>query len=218
MTKGKFNEIWNIISDTAIAIENDTNGRAKFNITHKDVIHQHYEKLNALCKLHHMSKIRECPDGVSKTRHSEDFTLDRHKVASCMACALLRLRPIDVDSEVYDGTNLTYYANELLAFFVALSIMKSFTNRLLERKDNPDDLGDSTLSSVDTAILQGIVDDGYVFPDRGNHNDYLLWQLIALSNIGDFSDYVISFSCTLFLIEEYTIALYSSKLSSEDAK
>ncbi|MCL2362318.1 MAG: hypothetical protein FWC73_10965 [Defluviitaleaceae bacterium] len=218
MTKETFDDIWNIIKDTADAIQNDTNGMAKFDNHQKSTVFHHYEYLNALSKNRHMAKSRNgilCEKRDVVARTEEEIRLDRHKVSSCIACALLRVHPMEVIPNNEAKTNLSYYANEVLAFFVALSVMRSFTNKVLTslRSGNSNEhkkARESTLAEVSTNTLEKIITDGYVFPRRGEHDDYLLWQLIALSDINDFDDYVISLSCTLFLIEEYSIKFYQN--------
>ena len=215
MEKEKFDEVWNIINDTATAIQNETRGGAKFNASQKDTIYRHYQNLNKLCKQRHMAGFHESNhygNRVVETISTDKETLlDRHKVASCMACAIMRVRPMEITDIGNVATNLSHYANEVLAFFVALSIMKSFTNRVWKgQKENDINIDDSSLSKVDEGILKNIVENGYVFPQRHEEGVYLLWQLIALADVGDFTEYVISLSCTLFLIEEYTILSHNS--------
>ena len=225
MTKDKFGHIWNIIRDTADAIHNDT-GRgdtevaAKLIDLQKDAVYMRYEELSRSCKERHMAGFHDQYGRIptlEKTRIVTEVKIDRHKIASCIACSLLRVRPMELAELKETTSNLSYYANEVLAFFVALSVMKSFTKKVLDIKqkkgkleNHEDDIDDSSLFGIDDGILERIVEEGYILPTRGTHDDYLLWQLIALADLGNFGDYVISLSCTLFLIEEYTIQSYQN--------
>jgi len=225
MTKDRFKKIWNIIKDTADAIHNDTGGNesevaAKLNDSQMDAVYMRYEELNKLCKKKHMavfhSQYGKIPGSEETTKREK--RIDRHKIASCIACSLLRMRPMKRAEPTESTSNLSYYANEVLAFFVALSVMKSFTKEVLDIKrkskieTDEADVEDSSLFEIDDGILERIVEEGYKFPSRGTHDDYLLWQLIAFADISDFGNYVISLSCTLFLIEEYTIQSYQNSI------
>lgn len=134
--------------------------------------------------------------------------IDRHKVAACMACALLRVSPIRT-KQSEEAERLLFYSNETLAFLVALSIMKSFTKAVLDSAGKADEDGydKSALGKYNEESLRGIVDNGYKFP-AGLHDNYLSWQLMALSDIENYKDFILSLSCTLFLIEEYSIMCY----------
>jgi hypothetical protein len=209
-----FDKIWNIICDTAMAIENDTNKRAHFRPVPKDElkgeIKRRYEEFRGLCKERHMLRRND----NTLIDNGDDRRIDRHKVAACFACALLHTSPLNQEKDK-EATKLLYYANETLAFLVALSIMKSFTNAVVELRESKnsknssyeDGVDMSALSRYDSGLLMRIVEDGYRFPE-GPHNDFLLWQLMALSDINNYSEFILSLSCTLFLIEGFSIEYY----------
>jgi hypothetical protein len=212
MTADTFDRLWGTICNTAASIENDTGGRAAFQPSKKDDVYFNYNKFSRLCRHRHMDS------GGKKLRKvaKDSPRIDRHKVASCVACAILQVRPMDIRRDE-ETARLAHFANETLAFLVALSVMKSFTKTIIEIKEgdarykNDDGVDVSALSRTKTRVLQRIVDDGYVFPRIGN-SDYLLWQIMAMSDIRLLDDYILSLSCILFLIEAHSLCSYEKQV------
>lgn len=196
-----YDNIWNIIKDTAIAINNDISStKIEFSEFQKDEIYRRYSEFRDSLKIKHMGGL--------------EARIDRHKVAACMGCAIMQAKPMQIKVKETD-IRLAYFANECLSFFTALSIMRAFTKTVLEKKINEskeieDGLDSSTLANIPNNILNKIIEDGYIFP-KGKNNDYLLWQLMALNDVSDFRDYSLCLSNTLFIIEEYSILFYDNQ-------
>jgi len=207
MERDTYDKIWNIITDTAISLKNDAKkSNVIFIDIQRDEIYNRYQEFRDFIKEKHMEK--------------SAFRIDRHKVAACMACAIMQVRPMNISRKdpVASDMRLAHFANECLAFFTALSIMKAFTKTVLEIEkagaDAPesDGVDISSLSKVPIPVLEKIVSEGYVFPN-GKYDDYLIWQLTAFSDIHAFKDYILSLSCMLFFIESYTMGTYAGDIT-----
>lgn len=187
MTKGKFTELWEQIGNAAQDIVNTYPEVIVFNSQKKDYIEYEYEKFKSFCKEKHM---------VSPSESDEALRIDRHKIASCIAGAILSTKPLEY-VKLNNGESMPrilYLANETLAFFSALAIVKSFI-----RADT------SNMAQLDSELKKEFLKNGFIFPHPA-HDDYLPWVLYLLQEGSKIGFNVLSFSNILYLLETYTFA------------
>lgn len=192
MTEKKFGELWIQIGNAAQDIVNTCDGDVIFNENKKQYIAFEYDRLRKRCKEMHMLFNASSTGGISK----ESPRIDRHKVAACIAGAILNAKPFESDAEVdnNDHKRIVYLANETLALFSALAIVQSF---IRDDKDNTMEL-DPELKNI-------FLTKGFSFPTP-LHSDYLPWLLFLLrDNLGNEFN-VLAFSNILYLIETYTFS------------
>lgn len=189
MTDRKFDELWMQISNVAKDIENTCNDGTFFDAEKKAYIYYEYNKFRNLNKQSHLS--------ATPGTMIDDIRMDRHKVASCIAGAILSTHPMGFkDNPLRAGetprVRMSYLANETLALFSALAIVKSFI------RSTPDNE-----LSFDPTLKERFLKEGYIFPVP-KHDDYLPWLLYLLRESSIIGFNVLSFSNILYLLECYT--------------
>lgn len=132
-----------------------------------------------------------------------NIKLDRHKIASCMAKAILLDRPICKKvSDNYTGKESELaIANEVLAFSVTISIMKAYIELNLEK-------GNSQFKEHDKEYKK-ICENGFVFPNTIMEVDYMTSVCWAWHHniINEHFD-ILGTANLLFMIENYSLAVY----------
>ena len=195
MTEKKFDQLWIQISNAAQDIINKCDGEVVFNEKKKQYISFEYDRLRKRCKEMHMLFDTSSTDDISK----KPPRIDRHKVAACIAGAILNAKPFESNAEIDNNEHkrIVYLANETLALFSALAIVTSF---IRDDKDNT--------MKLDTELKNIFLKNGFIFPTP-LHSDYLPWLLFLLrDNLGNEFN-VLAFSNILYLIETYTFSQLS---------
>lgn len=193
MTFDKFNDLWKQIGNIAQDIENSCQGEAHLNEEKKVYVQYEYDNLRKHCK-QHLSKDTNT-QSLKNRESQEEPLLDRHKVAACVAGAVLRAKPMEITSSSEKSRyNLLYFCNESLALFSALGIVKSFIRSDLKN-----------VMELDLNLKDDFLKDGFLFP-KPLHSDYLPWLLFVLQESSQIGFNVLSFSNILYLIETYTFA------------
>lgn len=151
---------------------------------------------NEICKEKIYEKYEEARDDILRIMPSES-RIDRHKVAACIGYAIICTKPFEID----DHDEMEFrevFANELLAVYSSLSVLKSFI--LSAAEENLDD-------SVNKKLIE-IFNDKFIFP-KPKHEDYVeyLVKNIYHSRKSQCFD-TLTFSNLLYMIEEYTIKSY----------
>lgn len=190
MTTGKFSELWVQIGNAAQDIVNacESHKNVSFNVQKRDYVEYEYEKYKRFCKDRHMLS----PDSGK----IDSMRIDRHKVASCIAGAILSTKPLEckeLDDNEYHP-RILYLANETLAFFSSLAIIKSFIRSDTENK-----------AGLDTELKESFMQTGFIFP-QPTYDDYLPWILYLLQESSIIGFNVLSFSNILYLLETYTFS------------
>lgn len=156
---------------------------------------------DSLCRCY--NDIKNHTKRMFMKKSEETIRLDRHKIAACMAKAIVIDRPIckKVD-ENYNGAELDFViANEALAFSVAISILEAYIRLRLES-------GNSLFESE--TIYIKICDNGFCFPDTIMHVDYktsVCWAWHQSVIEGHFD--VLGAANLFFMIENYSLQVYS---------
>lgn len=134
-----------------------------------------------------------------------DSKLDRHKIASCMAKAIIMSQPLikDIDADYSGDEDAFIIANEALAFAVGLSILKAFLELKIQKAEK--------LSEDEYEAYQEICRHDFVFPQSimgeypavvcwGWHHDYLdgYFDILGTANL-------------FFMIENYSILYYKTQ-------
>ncbi len=189
MTDEKFCTLWNQVGNIAQDIVNSCQGKVQFDKEKKSYMQYEYDKLRNHCRFY-------LSENTSSSQESIDDgnpLLDRHKVASCVAGAILSTRPMNADIDTQKSNfNLLYFANESLALFSALGIVKAFI-----RADT------NNIMKLDLNLKSAFLESGFLFPEPV-HSDYLPWLLFLLRESSKIGYNVLSFSNILFLLETYT--------------
>ncbi len=178
MTKEVFMEkVWSVVEKVSrmIIAEDSTALSLKGDVCHS--LFQSYEAIKANCKSNYFKYY--------------DALLDHHKIASCVAGAVLKCRPIEFRDDDCRHKRIVFMANEFLAVMSALVIMRFFN--AYEAKQDID-----------------LKSELYKFPDVDISKDkpsYLVWLCIALSEYKDEDNKfnILLFSNLLFLIEQYSL-------------
>lgn len=205
MTTEKFSELWKQIGNIAQDIENSCKGEVRFNEGKKLYIQYEYDKFRNYCKQH--LKNTQYQEDLKKQSNQEDLLLDRHKVAACIAGAILSTQPMEIClTNNKSQYNLLYFANESLALFSALGIIKSFV-----RADS------ANVMEFDLELKQDFLQRGFLFPNPV-HSDYLPWLLFVLQECSQIGFNVLSFSNILYLLETHTFSqLMIDKLKNKSS-
>lgn len=191
MTELKFEELWTQIGNVATDIVNTCNDGSRFNEKKKEYIRYEYEKIRDECKTKHLGASNLTPAEKAEIR------LDRHKVAACIAGAILSASPIEAPN-IRQGNSykVSYFANETLALFAALGIVKSF---IRSDKDN--------VIELDPKAKALFLKYGFRFPEP-TQDDYIPWLLFMLQESANIGFNVLSFSNILYLLETHSISQY----------
>lgn len=191
MTTEKFGDLWKQIGNIAQDIENSCQGGVHFDEEKKTYIQYEYDTFRDHCKQH--LKDTQYQKDLKKQLNQEDPLLDRHKVASCIAGAILRAQPMKISPTADKNRyNLLYFANESLALFSALGIVKSFI-----RSDS------DNVMNLNQELKNDFLEKGFLFP-KPVHGDYLPWLLFILQECSQIGFNVLSFSNILYLLETHT--------------
>ncbi|MBF0138180.1 MAG: hypothetical protein H7833_15160 [Magnetococcus sp. DMHC-1] len=70
--------------------------------------------------------IWNCVNGHMKTDDGKPKKMDRHKIAACVAAAILHVRVLKRSNILDKGSPRAHFANEILAFYCALNTLASF--------------------------------------------------------------------------------------------
>lgn len=192
MTEEKFENLWNQIGNIAQDITNSCDGKVQFDKEKKNYVQYEYNKLREHCR-NYLSDNSQSQGNLNRKSDHNGPLLDRHKVASCIAGAILSTRPMNICSKDEESNSiLLYFANESLALFSALGIVKAFI-----RADITNNI------RLDEKLKDDFLKSGFLFPEPV-HSDYLPWLLFLLKESSDIGFNVLSFSNILFLLETYT--------------
>lgn len=175
MTRAKFTEIWDkIIKPKVEEVQNSPHVNLNYRISLlKEKIFERYHQLNPIIHTY-------LPDPSGR--------IDRHKIASAFIQVIMELKPFSIDIGDEERLAVKYrLVNEILAFYVGISIVYSF---IMEDADSN----------------RKIFEKGFLFP-KCPHGDYLMYiyeNLYYAFSINENFD-LFTFANLLFLIEEYTI-------------
>ena len=137
---------------------------------------------------------------------TEEIKLDRHKIAACLAKAIVLERPIckKIESD-YTGKETEFtIANEVMAFSVAMSIMRAYIEHKFNKKD-------PCIRKFEYAYSE-ICKHGFTFPETIMNVDYkssVCWAWHHSAIDGHFD--ILGNANLFFMIENYSIAVYESK-------
>lgn len=134
---------------------------------------------------------------------SDVIKLDRHKISACMAKAIVLDRPVCKKIETdYTGSEEDFViANEVLAFSVAMAILKAYIKLKLENKD-------ADFISRENEYTK-IYESDFVFPNTIVSVDYatsVCWAWHHNIINGHFD--VLGTANLLFMIENYSVEAY----------
>lgn len=137
-------------------------------------------------------------------KKTDEPALDRHKVASCMMYAILKVKPIKINRYKTDLPEKLLLANEYLAFFVALNIIEMYRKDQLEQQIRE--------NKIERGQRNRYMDNQIVLPKTYHENgengsDFLsntckALYYIELQGINKFD--IFAYSSILFLLEKYT--------------
>lgn len=129
--------------------------------------------------------------------------LDRHKIAACMAKAIVTDRPIckKIEEDFTGKETEAVIANEALAFSVAIAILEAYIKLKLEKKD-------PAFMTREKAYRK-MCESGFAFPKTIMGVDYATsvcwaWYHNALSGHFD----VLGTANLFFMIENYSVEVY----------
>lgn len=136
--------------------------------------------------------------------YGKEVVLDRHKVAACLANAIVIDRPVykKIDDSYTGNEDEFMIANEALAFGVALSILRAFIELKLERAG--DQFG------TKRKAYQQICEKDFIFPETIMDVTYPVTVCWAWHHnaIGGHFD-LLGTANLLFMIENYSVEVYS---------
>jgi len=124
--------------------------------------------------------------------HNPDGRIDRHKIASVMLYSIIINKPFELKylhaKQVLKSSSLL--ANEILGFYVALAIVRSFILQDASEKSDKN--------------RQEIFNDGFAFPEC-QHDSYPahVYKMLYYAKLNERYD-IFAFSHVLFFIEAYT--------------
>lgn len=155
---------------------------------------------DSLCRLY--NDIKNSTKKVYMENSGDTVKLDRHKIAACMAKAIVLERPVCKRvEENYVGTETDFViANEVLAFLVSIAILKAYIKLKLQKEEN---------SGCEVAYRK-ICESDFVFPQTIMHVDYRTsvcwaWHHNIVNGYFD----VLGTANLFFMIENYSIVAYS---------
>lgn len=137
-------------------------------------------------------------------KKDEPIRLDRHKIAACLAKAIVVNRPIykEIEDEYTGNEENFLIANESLAFVTALSILRAYIELKLEKQEK---------GFIEReAAYRKICESDFVFPDTIMHVDYstsVCWAWHHNIINGHFD--VLGTANLFFMIENYSVEAYS---------
>lgn len=151
----------------------------------KKSIYRNYQNRRDYIKHNYMNKKAE-------------VALDRHKVASCMVYAILKVNPIKVNMWIPQLPLEIVMANEYLAFYVALNIVEMYEFDRIKSEKAKDD-NDENIPNI-------IVPRTY-YESTNPENTYesnlcKAWYYIKIDNIKKYD--VLGYANVFFLLQKYT--------------
>lgn len=157
---------------------------------------------DSLCREY--NDIKNCTKAVFMKKDDAIVKLDRHKIAACMAKAIVLEKPIcKIVDDDYTGKEKEFLiANEALAFSVAMSIIKAYIKLKLEKQD-PDFMKRE-------CAYRNICENDFVFPNTIMNVDYktsVCWAWHHNIVNGNFD--VLGTANLFFMIENYSVEVYS---------
>ncbi|MBL7181211.1 MAG: hypothetical protein ABIK98_12585 [Pseudomonadota bacterium] len=184
MEKETFFKYWEVIFLPKISeLNRKTNNAVYLQDEKVGLVWQEFEKLN-------QSVLKKIENPIEQK--------DRHKVASVLAGALLKIEPLFYPKDAEDP--LVFLANEILAFHGSLGIVRSIRIKCAhEEKDS---------------VVETILKKNFIFPPcPPPYEDYLLhiYKSLHYSKINTSFD-IFLFAHILFLIESYTILQAKSQI------
>lgn len=158
--------------------------------------------INSLCRGY--NDIKNNTKCLFMKKGDEKIKLDRHKIAACMAKAIVVDRPIGREiEEDYTGQESDFViANEALAFSVAASVIKAYIELKLEKK--------VPVFFQRESAYQQICAKGFAFPKTIMDVDYktsVCWAWHHNVINGHFD--VLGTANLFFMIENYSVEFYS---------
>lgn len=157
---------------------------------------------DSLCRLY--NDIKNSTKKIYMQESGDGIKLDRHKVAACMAKAIILERPVckEID-ENYSGKELEFViANEVLAFSVSMEILKAYIKLKIEKGD-PD---------YNKAKYKKICESDFVYPQTIMRVDYrtsVCWAWHHNIINGHFD--VLGTANLFFMIENYSAQVYKTQ-------
>lgn len=82
-------------------------------------------------------QFRDCSDTIKKYMEDPHSFLDRHKVAACIICSVLKADVFGISKKAETKKDTVIFANEIVALNVALSYMYSELQKAFERGEVP---------------------------------------------------------------------------------
>lgn len=148
----------------------------KKNSKYKQKIYKFYQKKRDYVRCNYMTK-------------EYYAALDRHKVASCMLYAILKVRPFNVNRNIKLDEKILL-ANEYLAFYVALNIIENYR---------------MSVNGMQETNCQILIPETY--QEKTGSTDYIsnICRNLYFLSIYDIEKYdVLAYSNILFMLEKYT--------------
>ena len=184
MEKETFSKYWDIIFLPKISELNKKTGKTvRLRDESPELIWQAFEKLNR---------------SVLKKIENPAEQKDRHKIASLLALAILKIEPLYYPKDAEDP--LVLLANEVLAFHGALGVVRSIRIQCARKEHD--------------VIVEKILKKNFIFPPcPAPHEDYPLhiYKALHYSKMNNSFD-IFLFAHILFLIESYTISEGKSQI------
>lgn len=157
---------------------------------------------DSLCRLY--NDIKNSTKKIYMQESDETIKLDRHKIAACMAKAILLEQPVckRIDDN-YSGKELEFViANEVLAFSVSMAILKAYIQLKMEK-------GDQDYCKIE---YRKICESDFVYPPTIMHVDYRTsvcwaWHHNIINGYFD----ILGTANLFFMIENYSAQVYKGE-------
>ncbi|MCI8860838.1 MAG: hypothetical protein HFI71_15360 [Lachnospiraceae bacterium] len=160
--------------------------------------------MDSLCREY--NEIKNFVKRAFMKQSEREIKLDRHKIAACLAKAIVLDRPIckTIESD-YTGKETEFtIANEVMAFSAAISIMRAYIEHKFNKKD-------PCIEKFKYAYGE-ICKHGFIFPETIMNVDYKssvcwAWHHNAIDGYFD----ILGNANLFFMIENYAIVAYENK-------
>lgn len=173
-----------------------------------DALYLREGSIDSLCRRY--NDIKNNTKKLYMKNSDERVKLDRHKIASCIAKAIIMEQPIykKVDANYSGNENEFVVANEVLAFLAASEILKAYINLKLEKEN--------AVFVQHKKAYEKICEDGFVFPDTIMGVDYVVsvcwaWHHNVINGHFD----VLGTANLFFMIENYSLEVYKARIAEE---
>lgn len=157
---------------------------------------------DSLCRYY--NDIKNCTKRAFMKKDDAVVKLDRHKIAACMAKAIVLERPIGkkIENDYTGKEDCFIIANEVLAFSVATSIIKAYLRLKIDKRD-------SNFIKREEGYRK-ICEQDFVFPKTIMEVDYKTsvcwaWHHNIINGYFD----VLGTANLFFMIENYSVEVYS---------